>query len=106
MRFLILKVKTEIPAKAAHADCAWRCVMEYNDIIVGAGSSGEALAARPSEDPGCAVLLLEADPDYSTVEQTPADLLNTWVSVWRGGFAPRQFESGQWSTLDGAEGSY
>jgi hypothetical protein len=26
--------------------------------------------------------------------------------VWRGGFAPRQFESGQLSTLDGAEGSY
>src|ERR1700730_5587527 len=87
MRFLIPKVKTEIPAKAAHADCAWRCVMEYDDVIVGAGSSGAALAARLSEEPGRAVLLLEAGPDYSTVEQTPADLLNTWVSAgphdWR-----------------------
>ena len=55
--------------------------MEYDDIIVGAGSSGAVLAARLSEGPGRAVLLLEAGPDYSTVEQTPADLLNTWVSA-------------------------
>jgi choline dehydrogenase len=55
--------------------------MEYDDIIVGAGSSGAALAARLSEDQGRNVLLLEAGPDYSTVEQTPADLLNTWVSA-------------------------
>ncbi len=55
--------------------------MEYDDIIVGAGSSGAVLAARLSEDPARAVLLLEAGPDYSTVEQTPADLLNTWISA-------------------------
>jgi choline dehydrogenase len=55
--------------------------MEYDDIIVGAGSSGAALAARLSEDWERSVLLLEAGPDYSTVEQTPADLLNTWVST-------------------------
>jgi choline dehydrogenase len=55
--------------------------MEYDDIIVGAGSSGAALAARLSEDPKRSVLLLEAGPDYSTVEQTPADLLNTWISA-------------------------
>jgi choline dehydrogenase len=55
--------------------------MEYDDIIVGAGSAGAALAARLSEDPDRAVLLLEAGPDYSVVEQTPADLLNTWVSA-------------------------
>jgi choline dehydrogenase len=55
--------------------------MEYDDIIVGAGSAGAALAARLSEDPDRAVLLLEAGPDYSAIEQTPADLLTTWVSA-------------------------
>jgi choline dehydrogenase len=55
--------------------------MEYDDIIVGAGSAGAALAARLSEDPQRNVLLLEAGPDYSAVEQTPADLLNTWISA-------------------------
>ena len=55
--------------------------MEYDDIIVGAGSAGAALAARLSEDPKRNVLLLEAGPDYSAVEQTPADLLNTWISA-------------------------
>jgi choline dehydrogenase len=61
--------------------------MEYDDIIVGAGSSGAVLAARLSEDPDRNVLLLEAGPDYAAVEQTPGDLLNTWVSAgphdWR-----------------------
>ena len=55
--------------------------MEYDDIIVGAGSAGAALAARLSEDPDRAVLLLEAGPDYSVVAQTPADLLSTWISA-------------------------
>lgn len=51
--------------------------MEYDDVIVGAGSSGAALAARLSEDVDRAVLLLEAGPDYPTLEQTPQDLLNS-----------------------------
>jgi choline dehydrogenase len=55
--------------------------MQYDDIIVGAGSSGAVLASRLSEDPNSSVLLLEAGPDYSTVEQTPGDLLNTWISA-------------------------
>ena len=38
------------------------------------------LAARLSEDPDRNVLLLEAGPDYSSIEQTPADLTNSLVS--------------------------
>jgi choline dehydrogenase len=52
--------------------------VEYDDIIVGGGSAGAVLAARLSQDASRRVLLLEAGPDYSTIESTPADLQNGW----------------------------
>ena len=33
-------------------------------LIIGAGSSGSAIAARATENPNLSVLLLEAGPDY------------------------------------------
>ena len=55
-----------------------RGTMEYDDIIVGGGSAGAVLAARLSEEPARRVLLLEAGPDYATLESTPDDLQDGW----------------------------
>ncbi|MFT7648208.1 MAG: choline dehydrogenase [Candidatus Poriferisodalaceae bacterium] len=52
----------------------------HDVIVVGAGASGAPLAARVSEDPNRTVLVLDAGPDYSSPEDTPADLRNGHVN--------------------------
>lgn len=48
--------------------------MDYDVVIVGAGSSGAVLASRLSEDRSRSVLLLDAGPDYRTLEELPFDI--------------------------------
>jgi choline dehydrogenase len=43
----------------------------FDTLIVGAGSAGAILATRLSEDPERSVCLIEAGPDYASVDELP-----------------------------------
>jgi choline dehydrogenase len=59
---------------------------EHEVIIVGAGSSGSALAARLSEDPNREVLVIDRGPTYKAIEEMPSELLEPSVmgAVYEG----------------------
>ena len=86
--------------------------MQFDYIIVGAGSAGCALAARLSDDPSRRVLLLEAGgPDRNPWIHVPlgvGKLLNDARYVWRFETEPQADLAGQriyWPRGKGLGGS-
>ena len=55
--------------------------MDYDDIVVGAGSSGAVLAAWLSAGFQSQRDAARGRGRLSAVEQTPSDLLHTWISA-------------------------
>ncbi|MCP5181096.1 MAG: GMC family oxidoreductase N-terminal domain-containing protein [Pseudomonadales bacterium] len=58
-------------------------MQRFDVLIVGAGSSGSAIAARVSENTGLTVCLVEAGPDYPRLEELPWDLVNSHDNSYR-----------------------
>lgn len=56
----------------------------YDDIVVGAGTSGSVVAARLSERTDRSVLLLEAGPTFPNLDGLPAHLLGRDENPWIG----------------------